>query len=173
MRRSVLEEVGFLIPEFHGILDHSLWVRIAARRPLLHVPEYWAVERTHETAKTTAQATMFVDEAFRFIPSMEKDPLVGKAFAGHRDEIYAGLNVFAGRRYIDAGQPRQALGFFWRAFRLHPASVLHYWFKVVQALGGALGLGGLFLVYRNLRRKLQHHGRRLQVTETGIGWVSE
>lgn len=173
MRRTVLEAVGYLIPEFHGILDHSLWVRIAARGPILHVPEYWAVERTHASAKTTAQATMFVDEAFRFIPSIKKDPLVSTVFAQHENEIYAGLNVFAGRRYIDAGLPRQALGFFWRALRIRPAAVIRYWFKVVQALGGVLGLGKIFLAHRSLRRRIRHGSRRLVVTDQGINWVTK
>ena len=172
MRRDVLEEVGYLIPDYHGILDHSLWVRIAARRPILHVPEYWAVERTHESAKTTAQATMFVDEAFHFVPALENDPLFRKVLAENRRQIDAGLNVFAGRRYIDAGRPRQALAFFMKAFRISPASVSRVWYKVIQALGGALGLGKVFLAYRSLRRRLQHRGRRLLISEQEIGWTS-
>jgi glycosyltransferase involved in cell wall biosynthesis len=67
MRRQALEEAGFLIPDFHMVLDHSLWVRIASRRPILHVGEFWAVERSHPEAKTINQATVFVDEAFQFM----------------------------------------------------------------------------------------------------------
>ncbi len=173
MRRQALEEAGYLIPDFHGILDHSLWIRIAARYPILHVPEYWAVERSHETAKTIAQATMFVDEAFRFVPSLEQDPLFHQAFEEHGAEIYAGLHVFAGRRYIDAGRFGQALRFFWRAWQFHPPSVRRYWFKVIQALGGAVGLGKTFLWYRTLRRHLQHRHRRLTITEQGIEWTTK
>lgn len=172
MRRQALEEAGYLIPDFHGILDHSLWIRIAARYPILHVPEYWAVERSHETAKTIAQATMFVDEAFRFVPSLEQDPLFHETFMRHSREIYAGLYVFAGRRYIDAGRARQALAFFWRAWQLRPATVGRYWFKVIQAIGGSIGLGRIFLWYRALRRRLQHRRRRLVVSEKGITWTN-
>ncbi len=173
MRRKALEEAGYLIPEFHGILDHSLWIRIAARYPILHVPEYWAVERTHETAKTIAQATMFVEEAFRFVPSLEQHPLFRETIALHHREIYAGLYVFAGRRYIDAGRPWHALTFFWQAWRLQPAAVQRYWFKVIQALGGAIGLGSAFLWYRALRRRLQHCRRRLSISEQGITWTNQ
>jgi hypothetical protein len=42
------------------------------------------------------------------------------------------------------------------------------WFKVLQALGGALGLGSLFMAYRRLRRKLLHHSRQLVVNENGV-----
>ncbi len=171
MRRDVLKEVGFLIPEFHGILDHSLWVRISARRPILHIPEYWAVERSHESAKTIALATMFVDEAFHFIPSLENLPEFRDTFRRSKDEIYAGLNVFAGRRYIDAGRYRDALSYFGRAVRLHFPTALKYWYKIIQALGGAIGLDKVFLGYRIRRRRIQHHSQQMRVSEKGVEWV--
>jgi glycosyltransferase involved in cell wall biosynthesis len=170
MRRSALEEAGFLIADFHMILDHSLWIRIASRHPILHVPQFWAVERTHQGAKTTAQATVFVDEAFRFIPSIEKTPVFRSLFEQHGKEIYAGLHVFAGKRLIDSGKPSKALKAFWQAFRLSPRVVSHAWYKVVQALGGTLGLSKLFLLYRRTRRKLTHASKQLIVTKDGIQW---
>jgi glycosyltransferase involved in cell wall biosynthesis len=173
MRRDVLQEVGFLIPEFHGILDHSLWVRISARRPILHIPEYWAVERSHESAKTIALATMFVDEAFRFIPSLERRPEFSETFNRSKAEIYAGLNVFGGRRYIDAGRYREALAYFGRAIRLHLPTALKYWYKIIQALGGIIGLDKVFLDYRIRRRRIQHHSQQMRVSEKGVEWVSK
>lgn len=171
MRRDVLKEVGYLIPEYHGILDHSLWVRISARRPILHIPEFWAVERTHESAKTIALATMFVDEAFRFIPSLEDRPEYRDIFRKTKAEIYAGLNVFAGRRYIDAGRYREALNYFGRAIRLHFPTAIKYWYKIIQALGGVIGLDKVFLGYRIRRRRIQHHSQQMRVSEKGIEWV--
>jgi glycosyltransferase involved in cell wall biosynthesis len=170
MRRAALEEAGYLIADFHGILDHSLWIRIAARRPILHVPEYWAVERSHEAAKTIAQATMFVDEAFRFIPTLEHDPLFEPVFASDPAGIKAGLLIFAGKRHIDAGKPRQALGFFRQAYAISPAAVRKVWYKVVQAAGGAIGLSKAFLLYRRVRRLLQHRTRQLVVDAQGPHW---
>ncbi len=171
MRRLALEEAGFLIAEYHGILDHSLWIRIASRRPILHVPEYWAVERSHESAKTIAQATMFVDEAFRFIPTLESQPAYASAFAAKGRQIQAGLLVFAGKRHIDAGKPRQALAYFRQAYSIYPPAVKKAWYKVVQAAGGAIGLGGLFLFYRRARRWIQHRSRRLAVDAGGPHWL--
>jgi len=173
MRRDVLQEVGYLIPEYHGILDHSLWVRISARRPILHIPEFWAVERTHESAKTIVLATMFVDEAFRFIPSLENRPEFRDTFSRSKAEIYAGLNVFGGRRYIDAGRYREALNYFGRAMRIHFPTAIKYWYKIIQALGGAIGLDKIFLGYRISRRRIQHRMQQMQVSEKGIEWVSK
>lgn len=170
MRRSALEEAGYLNPNFHMILDHYLWIQIAARHPIRHIGQFWAVERTHPEAKTIAQASMFVDEAFRLIPTLEKDPLFAKVFAAHKDSIYAGLHVFAGRRLIDNDRPRQALTHFRQAWQCSPRTLLAYWYKLVQAAGGALGLGKLFLAYRKLRRKLLHHDKRLVFSEHGLEW---
>jgi glycosyltransferase involved in cell wall biosynthesis len=173
MRRVALEEAGYLSADFHGILDHSLWIRIASRRPILHVPEYWAVERTHEAAKTTSQATMFVDEAFRFIPSLEHQPVFESMFPSNARDIQAGLLIFAGKRYIDAGKPRQALAFFCQAYTIQPIAVIKVWYKVVQAAGSVIGLSGLFLGYRQLRRRVQHRSRTLVVDESGPHWQTK
>ncbi|TLN23509.1 glycosyltransferase [bacterium] len=170
MRRAALEKVGFLRPELNLILDHELWLRIAAHYPIVHESEVWAVERTHESAKTIALSASFVDEAFRLVKSLEEDPAFAATIRANRKEVYAGLHIFAGRRLIDAGQPQPALTHFWQAFRIQPGMALRVWYKVLQALGGALGLGGLFIAYRNVRRMAQHSGQHLVITATDVRW---
>jgi glycosyltransferase involved in cell wall biosynthesis len=171
MRRSALEQAGYLPLDYHLILDHVLWIRIAAQGPILHCPETWAVERTHAGAKTIAQAQKFVGEASRLLPEMEQEELFRPVFAQQRAQIYAGLHVFAGRRLIDAGKYAEALGHFRMAARRSPRSALRYWFKIVQALGGALGLGRLFLAYRGARRSVQHRAQKLAVDSAGVRWI--
>lgn len=171
MRRDALQQAGFLSTGFHLILDHCLWVKITGRSPILHVGEYWAVERTHADAKTITQASRFVDEAFQFVQSCEQDPLFQPQFNRQRSEIFAGLHVFAGKRLIDAGQSHQALDHFRQAWELSPRAVLRVWYKVVQAAGNTLGLGKLFLAYRTTRRRFQHHGQGLQLDEQGVHLV--
>jgi glycosyltransferase involved in cell wall biosynthesis len=171
MRRSALESVGPLRTDYHMIFDHQLWIRIAERRPILHVDEFWAVERTHGEAKTIAQAGVFVEEATRFIRELQAENRYPQAFAGHGEEIRAGLHLFAAKRLIDAGQAGQALGHIRRAWGLSPQAVMEVWYKVVQALGGAVGLSGLFLAYRRARRRLQHRSQRIKVTAEGVSWA--
>lgn len=171
MRRAILEQAGFLPMDYHLILDHVLWIQMAARAPLLHIPQVWAVERTHLDAKTIAQAARFVEEVAQLLPKLEVDPLFQPVFATQGKTIYAGLHVFAAKRLIDARQPSQALSHFRQAWRYSPASVSRAWYKVLQALGGALGLSSLFLAYRHSRRRLQHHTQQLLVDEQGVRWV--
>jgi hypothetical protein len=172
MRRSALELAGFLRDEFHMVLDHSLWIRIAARSPIIHVPKFWAVERTHQDAKTTAQAGKFVEEAFQLIPQLEEDPLFEAVFKTHRQKIYAGLHSYAGRRYIDAAKYRTALWHFIQSIRLSPAVVGQYPRKIVQALLGSIGLMPLALWYRGFRREIQFKNQQLTVNSSGVSWIA-
>jgi glycosyltransferase involved in cell wall biosynthesis len=172
MRQPALQNAGYLPTDYHLILDHTLWVRIAARYPIIHVGEYWAVERTHSDAKTISQSAKFVDEAFHFVQSVEQDSSFQPLFTNTRKDIYAGVHIFAARRLIDADQTQLALGHFHQAAQFSISRVLSVWYKVLQALGGALGFGKLFLSYRQLRRRIQHRSQHLTVSNTGISVIT-
>jgi hypothetical protein len=173
MRRDVLLRAGFLRPEFHMILDHDLWIRMASQAPLLHVNDFWAVERTHASAKTIVQAREFVKEAFYLIPRLEVEPNFKDCFDADPSGIQAGLHIFAGKRLIDAGDPNSALSHFRKAWTFSPKQVIRVWYKVLQALGGTIGLSSLFLVYRRMRRKVEHGTKRLAVNDVGVSWVKD
>ncbi len=160
MRREVLEEVGHLDPSYHLILDHELWVRMAARRPIVHVPSFWALERTHPQAKTIALAGGFVAEAERLVNWAEGSPELGELVRQNRRRIAAGLDVFAARRLIDAGEYGTAFHRLVRAAGQHLPTVARYWYKVVQAGLSALGLAPVFEAYRRTRRRIQYRGER-------------
>jgi glycosyltransferase involved in cell wall biosynthesis len=170
MRQEALRQAGYLRPESHLILDHELWVRIAAAYPIYHVDAYWAVERTHQDAKTINQADRFVGEAFNFIEGLGSEPEFVSVLNEHRNKIHAGLHIFSARRLIDSGMFTKALQHFKQAWQIDSQAVLRVWYKWVQALGGAIGLHGAFVFYRNLRRKLQHQRQKLVVNEEGVEW---
>ena len=167
MRRQALEAVGPLDEVYNLIMDHDLWVRLAARFPIVHVPENWAIERTHPEAKTVAQAGAFVQEAERLIQRAAEDPLLGPQCSRHRRQIAASLEAFAARRLIDAGDYAEATRRFSRSARHDVRVPLRYWYKVVQASLGALGLSGIFLAYRRIRRKMQHGRMQVAFGEQG------
>lgn len=169
MRRRVVEELGYLNADYQLILDHELWVRIAARYPVLHLSRFWAIERTHEKAKTIAQAAGFVEEAERLLRWAEGDLRLAPVVERHRRKVYSGLNVFAARRLIDAGEFGPALRRLWPATRAHPPTVARYWYKLVQAAGSALGMASLFDGYRRTRRRLIHGGQVVELSGRGAG----
>jgi glycosyltransferase involved in cell wall biosynthesis len=159
MRRHAVEEVGYLNPEYQLILDHDLWVRIASRHPIRHVPRFWSIERSHGEAKTIAQAAGFVEEAERLLRRAEEDPRLASLIERNQGRVRGGLEIFAARRLIDAGDYRQALRRVARASRYHLPTVVRYWYKAVQAAGGALGMARLFEGYRSTRRRIAHRRR--------------
>jgi glycosyltransferase involved in cell wall biosynthesis len=172
MRRMALEEAGYLPVGSNLLLDHELWLQIAARHPLVHVAGFWGVERSHETAKTISLAADYGPDAFALIDSLQKDSLFEPTIREYRREIYAGLHVFHGRRLIDAGEPRQALAQFWQAFRLRPASASRVWFKVLQAMAGLVGMQRLGVGIRDVARRLRNRPQRLVVDPSGTRWVA-
>lgn len=159
MRKQALLDVGYLNSEYNLILDHEQWVRIASRYPLFHVDRFWSLERTHLEAKTIALASEFVTEAENLIQWAAESPGLSQIVKDHKNRIYAGLNVFAARRLIDAGEYQNAFKRLMQAVTLHPSTVLRYWYKVVQAGLSAVGFARLFEWYRNIRRKIQHQGK--------------
>jgi glycosyltransferase involved in cell wall biosynthesis len=169
MRREVLSDVGVLNDAYNLILDHELWVRIAARYPLHHIDRFWSLERTHQQAKTIALAREFVSEARDLIAWAEKTPELADTVRENRKRIQAGLRVFSARRLIDAGEYQTAFQYMMQALTMHPSTVAKYWYKVVQAGLSAIGLAGWFVAYRNSRRAVQYRGEVVDYTKPYIG----
>jgi glycosyltransferase involved in cell wall biosynthesis len=167
MRRSVLDAVDLLKDEYNLVLDHELWIRIAAATPIEYVHSFWAVERTHPDAKTVNLAAQFVQEAERVIENASNSEELGDLVNQNRRRIDASLDVFAARRMIDAGEYGTALYRFIHGFFRSPRIVLRYWFKVVQAFFSMLGLEKIFFSYRKSRRRLQHGSARVELGEHG------
>ena len=57
MRRAAFEKAGGLDLDFHFMLDHQLWIKIAMQGPLVHVDQTWSAARYHPLAKNRAQAS--------------------------------------------------------------------------------------------------------------------
>jgi glycosyltransferase involved in cell wall biosynthesis len=161
MRKTALEEVGYLNDQYNLILDHELWVRIASAFPIKHIRSFWALERTHPMAKTIALAGRFVEEAERLIADSDQSDVTCMVIQDNHRRIYAGLNVFAARRLIDAGEFGVALRRISRAALQHPYTVLRYWYKWVQAAFSAIGFAPLFMWYRSIRRRLTYGKQRV------------
>jgi len=171
IRRKALQEAGFLPVDSRLLLDHELWIQIAARYPILHQKGFWAVERSHETAKTISLAAHYGPDAFVLLDNLRKDPLFQKTILKHEREIYAGLHIFSARRLIDARQPVGALKHFWQAFRLYPPAAIRVWFKILQAAGGIVGLGNFFMTFRQVRRWSNPQQGCLIADEAGVRWI--
>jgi glycosyltransferase involved in cell wall biosynthesis len=170
MRQSALEEAQYLPQESNLLLDHELWLQIAVRHPLIHVDGFWAVERSHDTAKTISLAAHYGPDAFVLFENLKKDPLFAPTIHQYHNQILAGIHIFHARRLIDAKKPANAMKNFWQAAKLYPTSLIPIWFKVLQAFAGMLGLGNTMIGLRDTSRRIRNHPQCLVVDDLGFHW---
>lgn len=157
MRRTVLEKAGYLDPQYHFLLDHHLWLRMALHAPLVYVPgARWASARFHAAAKNVAQAGAFGQEAYRLADWMAAATQYQSIFKPIRRKVWAGAHRLNAFYLLDGGQPGAALHAYWKAFWQSPNAVLPDWYRILYAVFSPLGLSGLRRAY------LQRRAARVQ-----------
>ncbi|HEY57842.1 MAG TPA: glycosyltransferase [Anaerolineae bacterium] len=142
LRRAAWEAVGGLDLGYHYLLDHHLWLRMAAQAPTAHVDRIWAFARYHAAAKNAAQASGFAAEALRLAHWMSTEPALASTYARLRRRVWAAAYRFAGRYLVDGGHYLAALGAYLRALAYHPPTAAKEAHRMAFALAGLFGLGG-------------------------------
>ncbi len=141
MRRSWVMHAGLLDEDFHFLLDHRLWLKIALRAPLLYVPQVWAFARYHAKAKNSAQAARFGEEALRLAAWMAAEPAFAPAYRRLKRRVWAAAHRFRARYLLDGGDARGALRGYLQALRWHPPTALTEAHRIAFALLASLGMG--------------------------------
>lgn len=154
-RRSAFENAGPLETDFHFMLDHQLWIRLAQRGRILHVPQVWSAARYHPEAKNRARAAEFGQEAFRVLEWAKSQPGLAEAVAGVHRRAHASAQRYDARYLLDGGQPGAALVAWLRALLLHPPTALQRLNILASALLALTGLSRLReAVLRRRQRRL-------------------
>ena len=144
MRRSAFEQAGGLDPSYHFLLDHHLWIRIAAQgRTIVHVPQTWAAARYHPAAKNRAQAAAFGREAFRILDWAKSQPNLASVLSPISHRALASAHRVDARYLLDGGQPVASLAAWTRSFFIHPPTALARLNLLGSALLNLTGLGQL------------------------------
>lgn len=164
MRADVLRSAGYLQPDLDFLLDHSLWLRMARVSRLFYVPRFWAFARYHAAAKNIARAAEFGDEAFRLLEWADGMPDLAALIQRHEARVRSGAHRYRARYLLDGGMASRALGEYLRALRLHPATALKEWHRVIFAALSTLGLSFLGKWYYAWAR------RSLPPSVRGQGW---
>jgi glycosyltransferase involved in cell wall biosynthesis len=152
MRREALAAVGPLDQDFHFMLDHQLWLRLAARFPIAHSPHLLAAARHHPQAKNAAQAEKFSVEILRLLDWVGSEPIFKDQYARDQRQITGGAFRLSARYLLDADLPGPALQIYLQALRQAPAYTLRHWHRMLYALLSQIGLGGMDRWYRRLNR---------------------
>jgi glycosyltransferase involved in cell wall biosynthesis len=156
MRRSVLNQAGLLRDDMGYLLDHDLWLRMAARAPVKYVPEMWSAARYHTAAKNVAQTEKFCQEAYRVAENLPSDPLLAEPYQRLRRQVLAGLYRLDGWYLSEGGKPGRSLRSYGRSLLYDPRPALRDWRRVGGTLLAALGMRWvrpLFERYRLERHK--------------------
>ena len=154
-RRSTLEKTGYLDPSFHFMLDHQLWIRLAAHGRILHVPQIWSAARYHPQAKNRARAAEFGREAFRVLDWAKRQPNFAAATSGVERRALASAHRYNARYLLDGGRPASALIAWFRALFIHPPTAWARWNIFVSAILNLTGLSKVRgLILRRRQRRL-------------------
>ena len=160
IRRSVLEKAGYLDLDYHYLLDHQLWLRMAALAPIRHIPDFFAAARFHAAAKNVAMAAEFGREAFAIVDWMQAQPDLAPLFNEDERSIRAGAYLLSARYLQDGGQQGRAFVHYLKSLWYHPATAWREKRRMLYALGS------LVLPLGNLRdRYLQKRSRKVRSLE--------
>lgn len=152
LRREALDRAGHLNPNFHFMLDHHLWVRIAMQGQILHVDETWAAARYHAEAKNRAKAAEFGLEAFRILDWAKTQPGLAETVSGVERRARASAFRVDSRYLLDGGKAWQSLVSWFRSLIIHPPTALARLNILVSALLHLSKLGALRELYLQRRR---------------------
>jgi glycosyltransferase involved in cell wall biosynthesis len=139
IRREIFFRAGGMDQDYHYMLDHHLWVRIASLAPIRHVPKILAAARHHAGAKNVSQATGFGHESMRLLAWMERQSDLSPLVKQHRRRILGGAYRLNARYLLDGDQYREALKSYSIAFLNQPGYTLHHWHRILYAMLGLLG----------------------------------
>ncbi len=153
MRRSVLEQVDYLNPAYHLLMDNLLWINMAQVAPMVYVPQTWAAARFHDRAKNRTGGAAYGREARLLVNDLKTRPEFTEIIKKNEKRIMAGMNRFDAFYLTDAGQPGDALRAYGRAFRLHPATALGDWKHIMLAFFSLFGLQKVRRMYDRQRSR--------------------
>jgi glycosyltransferase involved in cell wall biosynthesis len=155
MRRALFEQVAGLDLEYHYMLDHHLWIRIASEEPIQHVSSIWAAARHHETAKNVSQAAGFGRESFEVLDWIQTQPDLAPIVEQNNRDVLSGAYRLNARYLLDGGQYADSLKSYAKAFYYRPSYAANHWHRILYAMLGLFGvrnIEGLYTRYQDSRR---------------------
>lgn len=152
MRRSALEQTGFLDTSYHYMLDHHLWMRIAAISSIAHIPQMWAAARHHPAAKNVAQPSEFARDTLRLLEWMRSKPSISQLVERNRRQVQAGAYRLNARYLLDGGMPAEALRAYGQALLEQPGFALKHWHRMLFAIFSLIGGEGMAKWYYRFRK---------------------
>ncbi len=154
MRRIAFDRAGGLDTSFRFLLDHQLWIKLAAQGPVRHIDQTWAIARYHPMAKNRAQASQFGAEAFRILDWASQDLGLAPVLRRVERPARAAAHRVDARYLLDGNQPWNALWAWIQSLAIDPPTALARLNLPASAL---LEIIGLHALRRAVLRSRQKH----------------
>ena len=157
MKREVLKKAGYLEKDFHYMLDHNLWLKIASISKIKYIPEIWSAARYHEGAKNIFHAAAFGDEAYKVVEWMEQQNIIGKKLMHDRKKVMGGAHWINARYLSEAGEYKKSIKSYFRCLLVDPMRVLRDWKRVLFTWLALFGIKKIQNIYtRHQYRRYNH-----------------
>lgn len=155
MRRDILEQAGGLDSSYHFLLDHHLWLKLAARASIKYSGRLWAAARFHASAKNVAQASKFGQEAYRLVEWMQTHPDLQPVIRQIQKKILAGAHRMNARYLLDGGDYREARKVYWKGLTTDFLTVFPEWHRFLYSIFAPMGFDKLKNIYLKLRYRIK------------------
>ena len=153
VRQSALEKAGYPDENFHFMLDHHFWLRIASVGRINHISKLWAAARHHPAAKNVSLAPKFSSETYQVLEWMMSQPDFASQIKEDSRRIMGGAHRLAARYYLDGGQNWNALKAYGRSLLYWPSYALQHWHRMAYAAASLIGVGKIVDINKISRRQ--------------------
>lgn len=167
MRRSNLEQVGFLNEDFQLVMDLEYWHRLALSGVRIdHISETLALFRVYDETKTQSSPAAFIPERLHVASLVTSHPTFKNHFPDLENEVWSHAHAASARGYAKAGAFPRGLVECWKALRHMPGRLVErdWWYLLL------LNIAGLILGReRWLRMRASTRSRRAASDSTRLG----
>lgn len=157
MKHEALKKAGYLEKDFHYMLDHNLWLKIASVSKIKYIPELWSAARYHEGAKNLLHAAAFGGEAYKVVEWMEQQDVISKKLMQDRNKIMGGAHWINARYLSEAGEYKKSVKSYYRCLLVDPIRILHDWKRVVFTWLSLFGIKKIQNIYSRYQYKRYNH----------------
>lgn len=165
MRKSALDTVGFLNADYDYLMDHHLWLKIAAKYPIQFIDQFWAAARYHPAAKNLTGGAHYGDEAFMLVEWMKNEPDFKNIIKSDEKKLKAGANHLRARYLLDSGKNWESFLSYIQAAASDPNILRTEYKRIAFALiNGVIPVEGVkrsFLARRTNRINTKSYDRLL------------
>ena len=152
-RKSALDKAGLMDTNYHFLLDHHLWLRIAQHGKMIYLPQTLAAARYHSLAKNIAQSAKFGKEAMRIVAWMQTDKSLSTLFEQRHKGILGGAYALDGYYQLEAKNFAAGLRAYSKAIISQPSVLPKELKHIVYGILGVVGLDQLKTWYKQQRKR--------------------